>query len=115
VDLLFNLLGSFFYFWPLTSSKNYTTGGFKDFEFLSLDRYNSNMRFNYDYCIRRLRVSGKLGLVTFDVAFGAEGQSELMIQALSESYVMIFHSLTRRQGLNTLLFQWNVTLVLTLL
>jgi len=84
VDLLFNLLGSFFYFWPLTSSKNYTTGGFKDFEFLSLDRYNSNMRFNYDYRIRRLRVSGKLGLVTFDVAFGAEGQSELMIQALSD-------------------------------
>jgi len=84
VDLLFNLIGSFFYFWPLTSSKNYTTGGFKDFEFLSLDRFNSNIRFTYDYRIRRLRASGKLGLVTFDAAFGAEAQSELMVQALSD-------------------------------
>jgi hypothetical protein len=84
VDLLFNLLGSFFNFSPLTSSKKYTTGGFKDFEFLSLDRYNSNIRFAYDYRIRRLRASGKLGLVSFDVAFGAERQSELMIQALSD-------------------------------
>ena len=81
MDLLFNLIGSFFYFWPLTSSKNYTTGGFKDFEFLSLDRYNSNIKFTYDYRLRRLRGSGKLGLVSFDVAFGAEGQSKLMIQA----------------------------------
>ena len=84
VDLLFNFLGSFFYFWPLTTSKNYTTGGFKDFEFLSLDRFNSNIRFSYDYRICRLRVSGKLGVVSFDAAFGAEGQSELMIQALSD-------------------------------
>ena len=84
VDLLFNLLGSFFYFWPLTSSKNYTTGGFKDFEFLSLDRFISNIRFSYDYRICRLRTSGKLGVVSFDAAFGAEGQSELMIQALSD-------------------------------
>ena len=54
VDLLFNFLGSFFYFWPLTSSKNYTTGGFKDFEFLALDRFSSNIRFTYDYRVRRL-------------------------------------------------------------
>jgi hypothetical protein len=80
VDLLFNLLGSFFYFWPLTSSKNYTTGGFKDFEFLSLDRYNSNIRFSYDYRVRRLRATGKLRIVTFNEAFGAEAQSELMIE-----------------------------------
>jgi hypothetical protein len=84
VDLLFDLLGSFFYFWPLTSSKNYTTGGFKDFEFLSLDRYDSNIKFSFDYRMGRLRVSGKLGLVSFDAAYGAEGQSELMIQALSD-------------------------------
>ncbi len=68
VDLLFDLLGSFFYFWPLTSSKNYTTGGFKDFEFLSLDRYDSNIKFSFDYRMGRLRVSGKLGLVSFDAA-----------------------------------------------
>ena len=84
VDLLFNLLGNFFYFWPLTSSKNYTTGGFKDFEFLSMDRFNSNLLFVYDYRARRLRASGKLGVVRFDAAFGAEGQSQLMIQALSD-------------------------------
>jgi len=72
VDLLFNLLGNFFYFWPLTSSKNYTTGGFKDFEFLALDRFNSNLLFMYDYRARRLRASGKLGLVAFNAAFGAE-------------------------------------------
>ena len=84
VDLLFNLLGSFFYFWPLTSSKNYTTGGFKDFEFLSVDRFNNNIRFSFDYRICRLRVMRKLGVVCFDAAFGAEGQSELMIQALSD-------------------------------
>ena len=84
VDLLFNLLGNFFYFWPLTSSKNYTTGGFKDFEFLSLDRFDSNIRFAYDYRARRLKTTGKLGVVTFDAAFGAEAQSELMIQGLSD-------------------------------
>ena len=84
VDLLFNLLGSFFYFWPLTSSENYTTGGFKDFEFLSLDRFDSNIRFSYDYRISRLRATGKLGVISFDAAFGAEGQSQLMIQALSD-------------------------------
>ena len=84
VDLLFHLLGSFFYFWPLCSSKNYTTGGFKDFEFLSLDRFSSNIHFSYDYRVRRLRVTGKLGIVTFDTAYGAEAQSEEMIQALSD-------------------------------
>jgi hypothetical protein len=31
-----------------------------------------------------LRASGKLGLVSFDAAFGAEAQSELMIQGLSD-------------------------------
>ena len=49
-----------------------------------MDRYNSNIKFTYDYRLRRLRGSGKLGLVSFDVAFGAEGQSKLMIQALSD-------------------------------
>jgi hypothetical protein len=83
VDLLFNFLGSFFYFWPLTSSKNYTTGGFKDFQFLSLDRYHSNIKFSFDYRVGRLRVSGKLGIVSFDAAYGAEAQSEAMIEALS--------------------------------
>ena len=31
----------------------------------------------------RLRVSGKLGIVSFDAAYGAEAQSEAMIEALS--------------------------------
>ena len=84
VDLLFNLLGSFFYFWPLTSSKNYTTGGFKDFELLSLDRYHSNIKCSFDYRIGRLRVSGKVAIVSFDATYGTEAQSELMIQALSD-------------------------------
>ena len=44
VESLFNFLGSFFYFWPLTSSKNYTTGGFRDFQFIALNRFNTNLR-----------------------------------------------------------------------
>jgi len=84
VDLLFNFLGSFFYFWPLTSSKNYTTGGFKDFQFIALDRFEPNLKFVYDYRHRKLRVCGELKVVTFDTAFGAEAQSSTMIQSLAD-------------------------------
>jgi len=84
VDMLFNFLGSFFYFWPLTSSRNYTTGGFKDFQFLALDRFHTNLRFVWDSRSQRLRVSGKLNVITFDEAFGAESESERMIQALAD-------------------------------
>jgi len=84
VDILFNFLGSFFYFWPLTSSRNYTTGGFKDFQFLALDRFNTNLRFVFDTRSQRLRVSGKLNVVGFDQAFGAESESERMIQSLAD-------------------------------
>jgi hypothetical protein len=37
VEPLFQLLGSFFYFWPLTTSRNYQTGGLRDFEFVGMD------------------------------------------------------------------------------
>ena len=84
VDILFNFLGSFFYFWPLTSSRNYTTGGFKDFQFLALDRFNTNLRFVFDTRSQRLRVCGKLNVVGFDQAFGAESESERMIQSLAD-------------------------------
>ena len=83
VELLFNFLGSF-YFWPLTSSKSYMTGGFKDFQFLALDRFDSNLKFVYDYRQNKLRVSGELKVVSFDTAFGAEAQSNTMIQSLAD-------------------------------
>jgi hypothetical protein len=49
VEPLFKLLGTFFYFWPLTTSRNYHTGGLRDFEFVGMDRFNSTVRFSYDY------------------------------------------------------------------
>ena len=58
VELLFKLLGSFFYFWPLTTSRNYQTGGLRDFEFVGMDRFNSPVRFHYDFFSSRMRVDG---------------------------------------------------------
>jgi hypothetical protein len=46
VEPLFKLLGSFFYFWPLTTSRNYQTGGLRDFEFVGMDRFNSTIGFS---------------------------------------------------------------------
>jgi hypothetical protein len=43
VEPLFKLLGTFFYFWPLTTSRNYQTGGLRDFEFVGMDRFNSTV------------------------------------------------------------------------
>jgi hypothetical protein len=60
VEPLFKLLGSFFYFWPLTTSRNYQTGGLRDFEFVGMDRFNSPLRFHYDYYNSRMRVDGTL-------------------------------------------------------
>jgi len=57
VEIRFNFLGSFFYFWPLTSTRNYTTGGFKDFQFLSLDRFNTNLKFVNDVSFTSLNGS----------------------------------------------------------
>ena len=56
VEPLFKMLGSFFYFWPLTTSRNYQTGGLRDFEFVGMDRFNSTIGFSFDYFSNRLRV-----------------------------------------------------------
>ena len=83
VEPLFQLLGTFFYFWPLTTSRNYQTGGLRDFEFVGMDRFNSTVRFSYDYFSNRLRVNSSLQKIPFDLAYGAEAHSAAMIEALS--------------------------------
>jgi hypothetical protein len=82
VEPLFKLLGSFFYFWPLTTSRNYQTGGLRDFEFVGMDRFNSPVRFHYDYFSGRMCVDGSLQKISFDLAYGAEAHSVAMIEAL---------------------------------
>ncbi len=83
VEPLFKLLGSFFYFWPLTTSRNYQTGGLRDFEFVGMDRFNSTIGFSFDYFSNRLRVDGSLQKIPFDLAYGAEAHSAIMIEALT--------------------------------
>ena len=77
------MLGSFFYFWPLTTSRNYQTGGLRDFEYVGMDRFNSTIGFSFDYFSNRLRVDGTLQKISFDLAYGAEAHSATMIEALS--------------------------------
>jgi hypothetical protein len=83
VESLFKLLGSFFYFWPLTTSRNYQTGGLRDFEFVGMDRFNSTIGFSFDYFSNRLRVDGSLQKIPFDLAYGAEAHGATMIEALT--------------------------------
>jgi hypothetical protein len=69
IDLLFPLIGSFFYFWPMTTSRQYKTGGFKDFKFLGLDRFNTCITFTYDVHAFKLRVSGRLISLSYELAY----------------------------------------------
>ncbi len=82
VEPLFKLLGTFFYFWPLTTSRNYQTGGLRDFEFVGMDRFNSTVQFSYDYYSNRLRVSSSLQKIPFHLAYGAEAHSAAMLEAI---------------------------------
>jgi hypothetical protein len=66
VEPLFKMLGSFFYFWPLTTSRNYQTGGLRDFEFVGMDRFNSTVGFSFDYYSNRMRVDGSLQKIPFE-------------------------------------------------
>jgi hypothetical protein len=84
VSEIFPLIGKFFYFWPLLASKHYRVGGLKDFEFLSVDRFNMSLAFRYDYFSQRLRVSSQLRTITYDEAYGADANSEALIQSLSD-------------------------------
>jgi len=48
-----------------------------------MDRFNSPVRFHFDYFSSRLRVDGTLQKISFDMAYGAEAHSVAMIQALT--------------------------------
>jgi hypothetical protein len=48
-----------------------------------MDRFNSTVRFSYDYFSNRLRVNSSLQKIPFDLAYGAEAHSAAMIEALS--------------------------------
>ena len=83
VEPLFKMLGSFFYFWPLTTSRNYQTGGLRDFEFVGMNRFNSTVGFSFDYYSNSMHVDGCLQKIPFELAYGAEAHSATMIDALS--------------------------------
>jgi hypothetical protein len=72
IDDLFPFIGSFFYFWPLTSSRNYKTGGFKDFKFLGLDRFNTCITFAFDMHTSKLRVTGRLITTSYEDAYESD-------------------------------------------
>ena len=84
IDVLFPFLGSFFYFWPLTSCRNYKTGGFKDFKFLGLDRFNSCVSCSFDLHSFQLRVNGRLISLSYDEAFESNDSHAAKIAALGE-------------------------------
>jgi hypothetical protein len=48
-----------------------------------MDRFNSTVRFSFDYFSNRLRVNSSLQKISFDLAYGAEAHSAAMIEALS--------------------------------
>jgi hypothetical protein len=48
-----------------------------------MDRFNSPIRFHFDYFSGRIRVDGTLQRISFDLAYGAEAHSAAMINALT--------------------------------
>jgi hypothetical protein len=84
VSEIFPVVGKYFHFWPLVSSRHYKVGGLKDFEFSVIDRFGMSLTFQYDYFSQRLRVSSRLNIIKYDDAYGADVNSDLLIASISD-------------------------------